>query len=247
VETDASIPAAWPQCLDIFGTPPVAQATTQYFRDGLQIGETLVKEYPGDVSFKEDLVQVYGAEGDALEHLGRDEEASKSYQRAREYLDLSLARNPDNPNQLPYLALLHERLGGLAQRRGQRMEADKHYREALKVREDLAGLHPDHRVWQAAYVLALARGGRHAEASRLAGDLRRQAGQSPELLLQLARCHAVCAAVAEQREGHISKALEALQALAALDYRDPVTLRTDFDLASLQKEPAFLSLLDNMR
>ncbi len=60
-----------------------AKATTQYFRDGLRLGESLVKEHPGDFSFKEDLVQVYGAEGDALAHLGRDEEAGKSYQRAR--------------------------------------------------------------------------------------------------------------------------------------------------------------------
>jgi serine/threonine-protein kinase len=223
-----------------------AKATTQHFRDGLQIGETLVKEHPGDGSFKEDLVQVYGAEGDALEHLGRDEEARKSYQRARDYLDLSLARNP-NPVQVPYLALLHERFGGLAQRRGQRMEAEKHYGEALKIREDLAVLHPDHRVWQAAYAMALARCGKHADASRRADDLRRQAGQSSELLLQLARCHAVCASAAQQKQDSTSKALEALQALAALDYRDPGMLRTDPDLAPLQKEPAFRSLLDKMR
>jgi tetratricopeptide (TPR) repeat protein len=178
---------------------------------------------------------------------GRDDEARASYQRARQDFDIHLARNPDDPEQQPSLALRHERLGGVAQRRGQGVEAEKHYGEALKIREDLAVLHPDHRVWQAAYAVALAHAGKHAVAARRADDLRRQAGQSPELLLQVARCHAACAASAEQKEGQISKALEALQALAALDYRDPVMLRTDSDLAPLQKEPAFLSLLDKMR
>jgi hypothetical protein len=98
------------------------------------------------------------------------------------------------------------------------MEAEKHYGEALKIREDLAQLHQDHRVW------------------------------SPELLLlQVARCHAVCASAAPPKQDHTSKALEALQALAALDFRDPVLLRTDHDLAALQKEPAFLSLLEKLR
>ena len=223
-----------------------AQATTRHFRDGLGIGESLVKEHPGDFSYKEDLVQVYGAEGDALVNLGRDEEATRSYQRAREYLDLSLARNPDNPVHLPYLALLHERFGGLAQRRGQRVEAEKHYGEALKIREALVVLHPDHRVWQAAYAVALARAGKHAEATRPADELRRQAGQSPELLLQVARCHAACASAAAPKQDHTSKALEALQALAALDFRDPVLLRTDPDLAALQKEPSLRTLLAKM-
>jgi hypothetical protein len=95
-------------------------------------------------------------------------------------------------------------------------------------------------------VLTLARCGKHAEASRRADELRGQAGQSPELLLQLARCHAVCAAAAEPKKDHTTKALEALQALAALDFRDPVLLRTDPDLASLQKEPAFRAVLGKM-
>jgi serine/threonine-protein kinase len=223
-----------------------SKATTQYFRDGLELGETLAKEHPGDFSFKEDLAVVYGAQGDALTRLGREEEARASYQRSRENLEILLARNPDDPEQQPNLALLHERLGGMAQRRGERMEAEKHYREALKLREDLAVLHPDHRIWQAAYVLTLARCGKHAQAARRADDLRRQAGQSPESLLQLARCHAVCASAAEQNNYHARKALEALQALATLDFRDPVLLRTDPDLAALQKEPAFRALLGKM-
>ena len=126
------------------------------------------------------------------------------------------------------------------------MEAEKQYAEALKIREDLALLHPDHRVWQAAYAVALAHASKHADAARRADELRRQAGQSPELLLQVARCHAVCASAAAPKQDHTSKALEALQALAALDFRDPVLLRTDPDLAALQKEPSLRTLLAKM-
>jgi tetratricopeptide (TPR) repeat protein len=221
-----------------------AKAFPQYFQEGLQLMEALVKEFPGFIEFKGDLAEVYAAHAEGLVRLGRLDEARTSYQRAWENLKLVMDHDPDDPSRLPLLALLHERLGADAQRRGQQSDAHKHYQEALSIRQEFTRLEPENRVPQAAYLLALARCGKHAEAARGADALRPQAGNSTELLLQLARCYAVCASQASERQGPLSKALEALRVLAALDYRDPVLVRTDPDLAALRTEPAFLSLLD---
>lgn len=227
-----------------------AKAFGQYFHEALQGAEQLVKETPFRVSprnhigFTNDVADVYAAQGEGLARLGRYDAARTSFQRAWENLQTVMTHDPDNLAPLPPLALLHERLGADDQRRGKQAEAQKHYQEALKIRQELARLEPANRVWQAAYVLALARCGKQTEATRGAAALRPIAAKSAELLLQLARCHAIGSATAEQKQVHLAKAREALRALAALDYRDPVLLRADPDLASLRKEPVFLALLD---
>jgi eukaryotic-like serine/threonine-protein kinase len=216
-----------------------AKALTQYFQEALQLMETLIKESPRFADFKKDLAEVYAAHAEGLMHLGRLDEARTSYQHAWDNLKLFMENDPNDPSPLPMLALLHERLGADAQRRGQQPEARKYYQEALNIRQEFTRLEPENRVCQAAFLLALARCGKHVEAARGADVLRPQAANSAELLLQLARCYAVCAS-----QDSLSKALETLRELRALDYRDPVVVRTDPDLAALRTEAAFLSLLD---
>lgn len=223
-----------------------AKVCTQSFHDALEFAERLLKTNPNFVGFKADLAEVYAAWGEAQVHLGRDEEAKISFEKSLANVNIVLAHDPDDPSQQPLLARLHEGLGGRAQRRGQAGEADKHYQEALTIREDLASLEPENLMGQAAHALALARCGKLREASRRADGLRPQAAQSPDLLLHLARCHAVCAAAIQQKQAHFQAALEALQALAALDYRDAVLLRTDPDLASLRDQSAFRALVSKM-
>lgn len=155
-----------------------------------------------------------------------------------------MSHDPDDPSPLPLLALLHERLGADAQRRGQKEQARQHFQEVLNIRQEFVRLEPENRMYQAAYLLALARCGKPAEAARGADTLRSQAADSALVLLQLARCYAVCASEEQHKQTYLAKAREVVQALAALDYRDPVLLRTDSDLASLRTEPAFLSLLE---
>src|SRR5436309_1654379 len=84
----------------------------------------------------------------------------------------------------------------------------------------------------AAYLLALARCGQHAEAGRGPRALGKEASGSPELLAQLARCYVACAGASrgEEVRGYTAGALAALHALAAVPgYRDVVALRTDPD------------------
>jgi len=221
-----------------------AKAFTQYFQEALQLMEALIKESPRYVEFKGDLAEVYAAQAEGLTRLGRLDEARTSYQRAWENLKLVMENDPDNPKPLPMLALLHERLGADAQRRGQQPEAHKYYQEALNIRQEFTRLEPENRVCQAAFLLALARCGKPVEAARGADVLRPQAANSAEILLQLARCYAVCASQASEKQGPLSKALETLRELRSLDYHDPVVVRTDPDLALLRTEAAFLALLD---
>jgi tetratricopeptide (TPR) repeat protein len=220
------------------------KAFEQFFGEALGLVEALIKDSPRYVPFKSDLAEVCAAHGEGLVHLGRYDEAQASFQRAWENLKIAMSHDPDDPSPLPLLALLHERLGADAQRRGQKEQARQHFQEALNLRQEFVRLEPENRVYQAAYLLGLARCGKFAEAARGADTLRSGAADSAPLLLQLARCYAVCASEEPQKQTYFSKARKVAQALAALDYRDPVLLRTDSDLALLRSEPAFVSLLE---
>ncbi len=97
---------------------------------------------------------------------------------------------------------------------------------------------------RAAHLLALARCGKYAEAAPAAVKLRPSLADRPELLLQLARCHARCALHdTEQEQPHIEAALEALRAATSGEYRAANVLMTDPDLEPLRAEPAFKKLV----
>jgi hypothetical protein len=154
-----------------------------------------------------------------------------------------LAHDPDDASQLPLLALAHERLAALAARRDKAAEARKHWGEALALRKELARADPANRAWQAAYALALARAGKHAEAAKRADGLRRGVARSPELLLQLARCYAVCAAAdGPEKQGYTDRAVAAVRSATADGYKD-ASLATDPDLAALRTNAIFQALL----
>jgi tetratricopeptide (TPR) repeat protein len=226
-----------------------AGAVAENFRQALRLGEELAAQHPRDVSFKADLADLYGNFGDAQVRLGQPEAASKSYRRSAENLQKVLTLRPGVPAYDSLLALTQERLAADALRQGRRPEAARRYQEALQLRADLAELEPSNRVQRAAYLLALARCGKHAEAGRGALALRKEASDRPELLVQVARCYVACAGGVrgEEAEGYRAQALDALNALAAVPgYRDAVALRTDPDLAPLRKESAFRALLSKL-
>src|SRR5262249_43830647 len=102
--------------------------------------------------------------------------------------------------------------------------------------------------WQAARLLALARCGRRAEASAGAAKLRPRAAGRPELLLQLARCWAVCSAPdGPDQASDRKQALEALEAATEKDYRAPVYLETDPELGLLRGEASYQAALARVK
>jgi serine/threonine-protein kinase len=222
-------------------------AVQEQFRLALAICEKLAAKYPQDVSFKGDLAEVYGALGDSQLRAGQPE-AAQSYEKALANLQAVFARNPDQIASVPLLAQTHERLGTLALRRQQREVAEKHFREALELRQELVQLDPANLTWQAAHLQALARCGEHARACSGAEKLRRRVPHSTELLLRVADCFGVCAALdTPEKPQYVAKALEALQAATRDDYKDAVALQTDPELEPLRQEPVYQTVLGKIK
>ncbi len=218
-----------------------------HIRECVERCEALAKEHSGYVPFEADVADCSGQLGDVLLRAGKSDAATKAYRRAQQMMDAVLTARPDDPQWQPLLALQYERLGGDALQHGRRDEAARQFAKALKIREDLMLLEPNNRIWQAAYIVALARAGKRSEALQQAHALESKVHGSAELLLQLARCHAICAAVATtpaEKEKQAKAALSLLKAAADMGYRDVTVWQTDPDLIAVRKLPAFTALLD---
>ena len=221
-----------------------AQGVEEHFGKCVTICERLAGHDAKDFYVKADLANIYGARGDAQLRLGKVEEAAESYRLALRNMQAVVAHDPDDSSQVPLLALTHERLAALAARRGNRTEAEKHSQEALHLREELMPIEPNNLAWQAAHALALARCGKHAEAAAGAEQLQKRARRSPELLLQVARCYAVCASLdTPRKQQYLAKALQACRAATQEDYRDASVLETDPELEGLRREPAYRAIV----
>jgi serine/threonine-protein kinase len=221
-----------------------AKAMREHFGKCIAICEDLSRKYPKDLSFKTDLAEVYGAYGDAQLRLGMEDDARKSYEQSREHVEAVVAHNPGDASLLHLLALTHERLAALALRKQDGPAAEKHYQQALQLRTELEQIDPNNRSWQAALLLTLAHCGKHAEARRRAEQLRQQVPRGTELLLQVARCYAVCAVGdTPQKAKYVDKALEALRAATKEGYQDTVALQTDPELEAIRQDPAYQAIL----
>jgi serine/threonine-protein kinase len=216
----------------------------QHFGKAVAIGEDVARLEPADFSLRRDLAEIYGFRGDAQMRLGTIEQAETSYKQALRHMQDLVKHDPNAVYPLPLLALTYERLAGLALRRGDRAEADKQYRTALALHDELMQIEPNNLAWRASHVLALARCGKHEEAAVSAEKLWKRAPRSTELLLQVARCFAVCAALDTPRKKMYTwKALDALREAVKEKYRDATALVTDPELGLLRQEAAYQSLL----
>jgi eukaryotic-like serine/threonine-protein kinase len=224
------------------------QSMQEHFAQALHIGESLAQQFPQYFPFKADLAEVQGAFGDAQLRSGKVDEAETSYRDSLRNLELVIAHDPDDPSQLALLALTHERLGTVSARLGRSAEAEKHYQEALQSRSEWLQIEPSNVPRQTAYLLALARSGKPVEAAQEAMKLRPRVAHSTELLLQLARCFAMCAAQdAAQKQQHVERALDALRAALGDDYRDHIALQTDPCLEPLHPEKEFQQLIAQVK
>jgi tetratricopeptide (TPR) repeat protein len=219
------------------------------YQECLRLCNELAGQFPNNLGYRKDLVDSYGYYGDYQLRRGLLEEAGTSYRQSLKELRGLLARRPDETELLLRLAQAEERLAALARAGRRPTEATDHDREALKLRREFVDLEPNNLTWRAAYLLAQAHAGETAAAARGADALRRRAPQSIPLLVQVARCHAACAAGTAQTERQrelLANTLDALTAAVKLGYRDRGGLETDPDLTALRDEPAFRELLARM-
>jgi len=225
-----------------------AKAAEEHFAKALGIGADLTRQFPTDISFQGDVAEARGAYGDSLAQLGQIDKARANYEKSLRRLQVVVAKNPDDIAKQSLLALAHERLGALEAGLKKGAAADNHYQDALRLRTELLQIETTDLARQAAFLLALARAGKPADAAALAGKLRPKVAKSTELLLQIARCFAVCAtADTPQRAKYEEAALDALRAGTQADYQDAVVLRTDADLTALRGRPVFEKLVAEVK
>jgi serine/threonine-protein kinase len=211
-----------------------AAATRTHFERARQTCEELARRFPRDFSFQGDLAEVYGAQSEAQLRAGQVSAANQSATQARQHAEAVLAHDPDDVSQLPLLAATYERQAAVCVRSLKPAEAKKHYLQARALREELLQTEPANLPWRAAYALALAHADQPKRAAEVAADVRKRAGQSTELLLQVARCYAVCAASdSPNRQAYQEAAVRALREATREGFKDTFLLRTDPELRKL--------------
>lgn len=131
----------------------------------------------------------------------------------------------------------------LARLVGETQATEAHFRDCLRLREALSKDAKNERR-QSELMLALAQCGEHARAAALAAA-QRGAANDPEVLVEVARCLAVCSAVADTgpRDEYRRQAVQAIADAIKAGYRDAVGLTTEPDLRPLSDDPKFKALL----
>jgi tetratricopeptide (TPR) repeat protein len=90
----------------------------------------------------------YWAIGDIYLALGRLDEARAHHDRARALREELVRGNPHGPNMVEHLAYSYHGMGVLHTRTGQRTEALRDLREALRLRAQFVRDDPDHIWWR---------------------------------------------------------------------------------------------------
>jgi serine/threonine-protein kinase len=238
-------------------------AQANYLRS-LQLREALAQSDPGSVPFKQSLVDSHQKLGDMLLHLrGREalETVRQHYTISHTLQQKLYDKNPENTEMQQALASSYYRLGTVAIRQGNKVEADKQFRACLQLRETLARDDAKNLYKQVELLLAQARSGDHAQAAELAGRLRAEASKDAGILYYLGCGYALCAAAIDQgmrsghptpeqtssRERYVKEALTTLGQAIAGGYHDLVALETDPDLESLQGTPGYQKLVQQVK
>jgi tetratricopeptide (TPR) repeat protein len=218
-----------------------AAAADASFAEALRLCGELCTAFPKSGDFKLDLATVDGVYGDVQLRRGQAAEARKRYEKGGEVIEALAAADPENVPYQEFQALTYDRLARALRRLGD-AQADGFVQHALRLHGRLAQTDPKDVAYRANLAVALARGGRAAEASKKAEELRGQAPENVLVLLQVARAHALCAGgsaddAAKTREA--GQALAALTAAAGQGYGDAVAAETDPDLEALRGQVAF--------
>jgi tetratricopeptide (TPR) repeat protein len=96
-----------------------------------EVSAKLIEDFPADQEAKRSLAEIHKSKGEA--YLTRGELRTEDFQKGIEILEPLLATADLSSECLATLAELHNDLGLCLQRRGDFVEAENHYREALKL------------------------------------------------------------------------------------------------------------------
>jgi serine/threonine-protein kinase len=222
-------------------------SATEYHQAAIRLCEALVKDYPNEPGYPADLALVWFGRADSSLRASQADEAEKTYRR---FLPVAEPVGKKYPRILWVqfvLAQGYQGLGRLLLERGQPGHAEQ-FTLALARWEDLARKQPGNLNYQAALCVALARCGRFADARGNADRLLQRAQHHPEVLIQAARCFALCTREPSVAKGPlVERALGLLEQAVKQGYRNAAALRSDRDWQVLAADARFGQLLARMK
>lgn len=218
----------------------------KYYDQCLELRDAMLKAKPESVRFKLELANTCGNYGD-LCLRSRDNQAAQTHYDRAYALSQELADLDDqNIDYQRGLGMALYRLGALAQRSSDDDSARKHFGRCLELREKLAGNDPKNEVRQMELMLALAHCGEHQRAAQIAEAVR-TGKKDRELLFEVTRCYAQCAAAAapadkQQADAYIDQAIDALGEAVTEGYSDVVAFQTEPDLDPIRGHAGYEAL-----
>jgi serine/threonine-protein kinase len=227
-----------------------ADEAKRNFEESLRITTALADRYPKNISYKADLAEIYAFLGDFQMRAGLVDYAAKSYGELRKNLGAVLNFDKEDLSRQQEVAHTHARVAALALRQNNPDEAKFRHQEALKIWEDLTQTEPSNMTWRAAYAVALARAGKGSGARKQAAELCQRCPQSGELLLQAARCHAICAAMATdpaEKKRCVEAVLTTLKQVADTGWKDARLIDSDPELAVVRTDAGYPAVLSMIR
>jgi eukaryotic-like serine/threonine-protein kinase len=215
------------------------------YAEAVGLMQQLVKQVPGSLDYKADLAETLLRYSDACLRLGKVQDAKKHCDASAEPLSAALRKDPENVHFLE-LTVRKEYRQGLIADQLEDPAAAEHFQAALKTCRRLVAIDAVNMPYQSLWALCLARGGKGADAVKIADALRPRVAKDPELLVQLAGCYALVAdgmADDAAKKSCRDKALDILRAMIAAGYHDRVNLATHPDLTPLVRDGSLQPIL----
>jgi len=222
----------------------------------LEVRTALAAEYPANVAYQLDLINLSEAVGDQRLLAGDAAAARRPYAEAVAANE-RLAGQDGRAAVRKKLGYNYYRLATALLRLHMDADADRYYGKCLRLREELAKDGPEDVNLKIDRMIALARCGRHDEAAAAARQVQAEYAREPRALVQVACCLALCAPAVvhgkkgedvtdsdrRQQEEYAAQAVEALRQAKALGYADVKNLASEPDLDPLRERDDFRALV----
>jgi serine/threonine-protein kinase len=219
----------------------------QYFDKCLKIREQLSQDNPENPQLKVELAkwcEVLGEKDQQAEDLP---DARKHFQRSVDLYRELATLDPKNADYQQRLGIAYYEIATVCHLAEDEAAAEEHFRACRRIRQALADADPKNMRRQMELMGVLPHCGEPARAAEIAVKLRQSKPKDQEILLAVACCYASCAADPALQQEYTRKAIDTLQDLVGLDFKDVFTLETDPDLAPVRNDPAFCALLAKLQ
>lgn len=219
----------------------------QAYTDGLGVRQRLYDSQKSAAN-KFELARTQGNFGDIHLTSGDTAEAEKHFGASLAHMQELVAADKDNALFQRDLGLVWYRLGNLALRQNDAAKAAENFGKSREVREALAAKDEKNERRQMELMLVLAHCSEHTRAAEMAAKFRASSNPDNELLLDVARTFAQCAAASDQQvaDDFAAKALEAIDAAINQGYKDHVYIEREPDFEPLRDRPEMQALLDRI-